>query len=91
MPVRDLVEAWAILVVLSFGTVLLAAYGTAGSNGTLVAGGVLALAGLKARVILSRYLGLAQSRFWTRVFDVIVGLFLIASFVVFLAGTGRPA
>lgn len=88
MPVRDLVEAWVALVVLSFGTVLLAtAHGT-GRGVTFLAAGVLVLAGLKARVILTRYLGLAGSRFWTRAFDMAIGLFLAIAFALHAFGSG---
>ena len=66
MPAHDLVRAWMVLVALSTGTVLLAAI--PGLNATYTVVGVLVLAGLKARVILSRYLGLAGSRFWMRAF-----------------------
>lgn len=86
MPARDLVHAWMALLLLSLATVLIASAGTAGS--AWMAGGVLALAGLKARVILSRYLGLAVSRFWTRVFDLAIGLFLAAALALYLFGSG---
>lgn len=87
MPGRDLFHAWFALLALSFATVLLASVGTQGS--TWIAGGLLVLAGLKAKVILGRYLGLADSRFWTRVFDAVVWLFLAAAFAVYLFGSGR--
>lgn len=87
MPARDLVQAWAMLVILSFGTVLIASTGATGS--IWFAGAVLVLAGLKARVILARYLGLAGSRFWMRTFEVAIGLFLALAFGLYLFGTGR--
>lgn len=87
MPVRDLVEAWVALVVLSFGTVLLATSHISGRGATFVAAGVLALAGFKARVILVRYLGLAGSRFWTRAFDMAIGLFLVLAFALHAFGS----
>lgn len=88
MPARDLVEAWVALVVLSVGTALLATADTSGRGATVVAAGVLVLAGLKARVILARYLGLAGTRFWTRVFDMVIGLFLALSFALYTFGSG---
>jgi hypothetical protein len=88
MPVRDLVEAWVALVVLSFGTVLLATADVSGSVATFVVAGVLMLAGLKARVILTRYLGLSGSRFWTRAFDMAIGLFLALAFALHTFGSG---
>lgn len=89
MPARDLVEAWGALVVLSIGTVLIASVGASGDRGTLTAAGVLALAGVKARVILARYLGLAGSRFWTRTFDLVIGIFLALAFGLYAFGSGR--
>lgn len=88
MPARDLVEAWAALVVLSLGTVLIASAGGAERGGALLAVGVLALAGLKARMILSRYLGLAGSRFWRRAFDLVIGVFLALSLALYMFGSG---
>jgi hypothetical protein len=88
MPVRDLVEAWVALVVLSVGTALLATADTSSRGATVVAAGVLVLAGLKARVILARYLGLASTRFWTRAFDMAIGLFLALSFALYTFGSG---
>ena len=87
MPARDLVQAWMTLVVLSFGTVLIASTGATSS--TWFAGSVLVLAGLKARVILARYLGLSGSRFWTRTFDLAIGLFLALAFGLYLFGAGK--
>lgn len=87
MPTRDLVHAWLALLLLSYGTVLIASNGTHAS--AWMAGGVLLLAGLKARVILARYLGLSGSRFWMRVFDLAIGLFLAAAFALYLFGSGR--
>jgi hypothetical protein len=47
---------------------------------------VLALAGLKARVILSRYLGLGSAPGWLRGFDLGLGLFLATCATLALAG-----
>lgn len=88
MPARNLIEAWVALAALSLGTVLLAATDVSGRGATFAAAGVLVLAGLKARVILIRYLGLAGSRFWTRAFDLAIGLFLVLSFALHTFGSG---
>lgn len=88
MPHRDLIEAWAALIILSFGTVVLATAGVSGTDVTFVAAAVLMLAALKARVILTRYLALASSRFWTRVFDLAIGFFLLLCFVLHTFGSG---
>lgn len=87
MPERDLIQAWIALVVLSMGTVLIASAGTSGHSGTVMAVSVLVLAGFKARVILSRYLGLSGSRFWTRTFDLVIGTFLTVSFGLYVFGS----
>ena len=88
MPTRDLVHAWMALLLLSFCTVVIASTGRSMLGAGWIAASVLILAGLKARIILARYLGLAGSRFWTRVFDLIVGLFLAIAFAVYLRGSG---
>jgi len=87
MPARDLIQAWITLVVLSFGTVLIASSDASGRGGLIAAAGVLALAGLKARVILARYLGLSGARFWLRAFDLAIGLFLALSFALYAFGS----
>lgn len=89
MLARDLVHAWGALVALSLGTVLIASADVSRDGGLIAAASVLTLAGLKARVILARYLGLAGSRFWTRAFDLAIGLFLALALAVYLFGTGR--
>jgi hypothetical protein len=76
------------LMLLSFGTVLIASTGRSALGAGWIAGCVLTLAGLKARIILARYLGLARSRFWTRAFDLVIGVFLAVVFGVYLLGSG---
>lgn len=88
MLARNLVHAWLALLVLSFGTVLLAASADVlDPGGTLIAAGVFILAGMKAYVILTRYLGLSDSRFWTTVFAGVVGLFLVLSYGLYVFGS----
>jgi hypothetical protein len=89
MPARDLLAAWIALVVFSIGTVLIASIGASWDRGALIAAGVLALAGLKARVILARYLGLSDSRFWTHTFDLVIGAFLALAFGLYVFGLGK--
>ncbi|WP_424958865.1 hypothetical protein [Hyphomicrobium sp. 1Nfss2.1] len=88
MPLRDLIVAWVALIALSLGTLVLATAGTTGRGATIIAAGVLALAGFKARVILTRYLGLQHSLFWRRSFDLAIGLFLALSFALHTIGSG---
>jgi hypothetical protein len=88
MPAPVLIKAWLALVVLSVGTVLLTMTGASGHGQYVAAGGVLLLAGMKAHVILTRYLGLAGSRFWTQAFDAVIGGFLVLSFALYAFGGG---
>ncbi|MFA9474158.1 MAG: cytochrome C oxidase subunit IV family protein [Filomicrobium sp.] len=83
MRARALIEAWAVLVGLSAATTILSIFEVSGRGGVIIAGFVLLLAGIKARVILSRYLQLRNSRFWTRSFDFAIGSFLLLSFGLF--------
>lgn len=88
MEVRAIYRAWIVLIGLSFATTALTLIGR--DNGSIAVGGaLLALAGAKARTILSRYLELRHSAFWMRTFDMAIGLFLIAAFGLYVAGAGR--
>ncbi len=86
MPARHLLEAWAVLVALSFGTVLLTMMDQRGIGRLIAVAGVLLLAALKMRVILARYLGLSGTRFWTRAFDLAIGLFFVLAFALHTFG-----
>lgn len=88
MPSRDLLLAWVMLAALSAATTLTTLYRADTGSRTAIAAAVLVLAGLKARVILSRYLGLAASHFWSRTFDLAIGGFLAIAFAIYLAGSG---
>jgi hypothetical protein len=46
------------------------------------------LAGLKARIILGRYLGLKQSKFWMHLFDAAIVLFMAIAMTLYLLGAG---
>lgn len=80
-----MIEAWGLLVALSLATTALTLIEVSGPARVAIGGAVLVLAGLKARTILSRYLNLARSEFWTRSFDMAIGLFLLVVFVLFAA------
>lgn len=86
MASRVLFQFWGLLVVLSAATTGLTMVHAQGHLKQLITAAVLALAGVKARIILARYLGLAASRFWTRVFDVVLGVFLALALVIYLVG-----
>lgn len=68
-----LTKNWLILIALSAASTAIAASGATGAALTLA---VLVLAGLKARVILSAYLGLSAAPGWQRGFDLGLGLLL---------------
>lgn len=85
---RALVEAWSALVVLSAATTAMTMLEVSQQTRWVIAGTVLCLAGAKARVILARYLGLRQTRFWTRLFDAVIALFLAIAFALYLMGAG---
>lgn len=86
MPAREISKAWVALAVLSAATALLTLHRAGSETRTIIAAAVLLLAGLKARVILSRYLGLGTSRFWMRTFDLAIGGFLVIAYGLYLAG-----
>lgn len=69
-------RTWGALIALSFLTAALTA---ASPPRTALVIGVLALAGLKSRLILRHYLELCQSPAWARGFDLVLAL-LLASF-----------
>lgn len=83
---RTLIGAWAGLVALSAATTATTMLDVSQDVRWAVAAMVLGLAGAKARLILGRYLGLRQSRFWTHVFDAAIALFLAIAFVLFGMG-----
>lgn len=86
MNARVLLEAWAMLVALSAATVFLTLMEPSDVTRIGIAGGVLVLAGLKARTILTRYLRLNRSQFWTHLFDAAIAIFLAIAFAVYLLG-----
>lgn len=83
MSISEVYKAWATLLALSFATVALTL--VSGASATVVGGVLLTLSGLKARTILSRYLELRHSAFWMRLFDTIVGVFLLIAFILYAA------
>lgn len=70
---RTLVTTWAWLIVLSGGSTIVAYAVNHGINRQLAGAVILCLALFKARLILSRYLGLAQARNWLTGFSLTIG------------------
>jgi hypothetical protein len=83
-PARPLVRAWALLAALSLATTALTVAAGDGQPHPALAGALLALAGLKAAVILRRYLGLAAAPVWRRGFETVLALLLVTLFAVWL-------
>ncbi|MDZ7711339.1 MAG: nitric oxide reductase F protein [Roseovarius sp.] len=80
-----LLRAWAALIGLSLGSTLLA-LGVLPPGLTVLSGVlILALAWLKARVILARYLGLADAPFWRRGFEMSLAGFCLLLLGLYLA------
>lgn len=88
MASRALLQAWGMLLALSLSTTALTLVDRPGATRMAVAVMVLALAGIKGRIILARYLHLAASHFWTRAFDVALGLFIAMAVAIYLIGKG---
>ncbi len=87
MTNRQLIEGWAVLIVLSMGTTALTLVEVKGPGRLGVAAVIMILAGLKAHTILKRYLQLGSSVFWMRAFDLTILGFLILGYGLFaLAG-----
>ncbi|MFZ1469505.1 MAG: cytochrome C oxidase subunit IV family protein [Paracoccaceae bacterium] len=76
-------RAWIFLLILSAASTLLAVWG---KDGPWLAVAVLVLAGIKARVILSAYLGLRDAPDWQRGFDLALGLLLVTLCGLAVAG-----
>ena len=78
---RDpLAAAWLALVALSGAATLLAL-----RPGKAAGTAILLLGAIKARLILSRYMGLAQAPAWQRGFDLGLGLLAALLLALFLS------
>jgi hypothetical protein len=79
-----LTRAWLHLLLLSALSTVVAAAMSAGYDAKIAGGIVLLLALLKARVILSRYLGLADAPTWRRGFNLSLSLFMLCALGLYL-------
>ncbi|MCP9481407.1 cytochrome C oxidase subunit IV family protein [Shimia sp. CNT1-13L.2] len=70
-------KAWFALVALSGASAVVAELAIGGLDRRVVGAVVLLLALMKARVILSRYLGLAEAPSWRRGFNLVLTLFCL--------------
>ncbi len=80
-----LTRAWLALIALSGLSALAAAAIGRGYDARIAGGIVLLLALIKARVILSRYLGLADAPSWRRGFNAVLALFMLVALGLYLA------
>ncbi|KUJ73448.1 nitric oxide reductase F protein [Ruegeria marisrubri] len=80
-PPDFLTFAWLALLALSFASALLTRLALPPQ---IVGGGILLLALAKARVILARYLDLADSPAWLRGFTIVLAGFSILVFALYL-------
>lgn len=70
-------KAWFALVALSGASAVVAELAIGGLDRRVVGAMILLLALMKARVILSRYLGLAEAPSWRRGFNLVLTLFCL--------------
>ncbi|GGE81713.1 nitric oxide reductase F protein [Stappia taiwanensis] len=78
---NPLLRAWGLLIGLCLASTLVALAVERTSFAGLAATGagatILLLAWLKARIILSEYLGLAAAPFWRRGFEIVLALYAL--------------
>ncbi len=84
-----LFRAWLNLLALSGGSTLIAAAvaggGFSGAARLAAGAAILALAWAKARVILARYLRLADAPFWHRGFQIVLALYATGLLGLYIA------
>ena len=77
--------AWGKLMVLTLGSTLLSLPDIWEFTPVVAGIGVLVLAWLKARIVLSRYLGLASAPSWQRGFEISLALFCLLLLGLYLS------
>lgn len=85
MDFGPVTRAWLALIGLSLATVLATVGMPAGIGRPIFGGVVLLLAWAKARIILSRYLGLSQAPGWLSGFSWVLGLFCLLLLCLYVA------
>lgn len=71
---RTLMHTWIWLIALSGGSAIVAYVASHGVDRRITGAVILTLALFKARLILSRFLGLAQATGWLSGFSWVIGL-----------------
>jgi len=79
-----LLRAWSWLICLSAGSALVSVALAQGAQRQVAGVVVVLLALTKARIILARYLGLAQAPGWLRGFTWVIGLFCLLILLLYL-------
>ncbi|WP_113912425.1 nitric oxide reductase F protein [Roseovarius dicentrarchi] len=79
-----LARAWLALIGLSGLSAVVAAAIGHGFDGRVAGGIVLLLALLKARIILSAYLGLSAAPAWRRGFNAVLGAYMLVALGLYL-------
>lgn len=85
MSLDTLSRAWLLLLALSGGSAVVAELVGTGFDRRLAGALIIMLALMKARIILSRYLGLAQAPTWRRGFSLSLALFCLLLLGLYLA------
>lgn len=80
-----LTRAWLALIALSGFSALAAAAISNGYDARVAGSIVLLLALIKARIILSYYLGLATAPSWRRGFNLVLAVFMLVALGLYLA------
>ncbi|WP_068116794.1 hypothetical protein [Tropicimonas marinistellae] len=87
MRVCPLTRAWSALLLLSGLSTVIASLVTRGLAPVAVGGAILVLAWLKARVILSRYLGLWKAPGWRAGFNWVLGFYCLLLLALYFVPT----
>ncbi|GAB2187854.1 hypothetical protein [Roseibium sp. LAB1] len=85
MTLPSISLAWIALLGLSAATVLVTTGGTGHFSPGLFGGLLLLLAFIKARIILSRYLGLWQAPVWLSGFSWVIGFYCLLLLALYVA------
>jgi len=85
MTPNTLSRAWLALIALSSGSAVIAELTGSGIDRRLVGVLIVGLALMKARVILSAYLGLSKAPTWRRGFNLSLALFCLLLLGLYLA------
>ncbi|MEV8468295.1 nitric oxide reductase F protein [Fluviibacterium sp. DFM31] len=77
LPTDPLTRAWVVLLLLCAASTLIAALDALAVAPVVVGALILLLSWMKARVILSRYLGLWRAPTWRAGFNWVLGLYCL--------------